>query len=202
MEGDGMTDVVSYNTMIKAYMRKNLHEKASNLVKEMRAKGYAPNHVTYNELIHALVKSEKGHLQDQVWQLIAEMQAEGIQPTRITCSILLKRLGPQSAEGDITRTMDLISSMKESMDEVLLSSVIEACVRIGKPDMVMQQLEQLHASGQVAVNGPHTLGSLIKAYGHTKDMPGVWRCWREMRSRHVKPTSITIGCMVEAVATN
>mmetsp|Transcript_36565 Transcript_36565/g.84047 ORF Transcript_36565/g.84047 Transcript_36565/m.84047 type:complete len:1045 (+) Transcript_36565:176-3310(+) len=202
MEGDGMTDVVSYNTMIKAYMRKNLHEKASNLVKEMRAKGYAPNHVTYNELIHALVKSEKGHLQDQVWQLIAEMQAEGIQPTRITCSILLKRLGPQSAEGDITRTMDLISSMKESMDEVLLSSVIEACVRIGKPDMVMQQLEQLHASGQVAVNGPHTFGSLIKAYGHTKDMPGVWRCWREMRSRHVKPTSITIGCMVEAVATN
>jgi len=43
---------------------------------------------------------------------------------------------------------------------------------------------------------------LIKAYGHAKDMAGVWRYWKEMRSRHVKPTSITIGCMVEAVVTN
>jgi len=30
----------------------------------------------------------------------------------------------------------------------------------------------------------------------------VWRCWKEMRSRHIRPTSITIGCMVEAVVNN
>merc|ERR1719161_1672621 len=32
-------------------------------------------------------------------------------------------------------------------------------------------------------------------------MNGVWRCWKEMRSRHIKPTSITLGCMVEAIVT-
>merc|ERR1719215_1460071 len=89
------------------------------------------------------------------------------------------------------------------MDEVLLSSVVEACVRVGKPDLLLKKLEQLQMTGKmVSVCGAHTFGSLIKAYGHAKDVGGVWRCWKEMRSRHVKPTSITLGCMVEAIVAN
>jgi len=99
--------------------------------------------------------------------------------------------------------MDLVDAMDEPMDEVLLSSVVEACVRVGKPDMLVKKLDNLQATGRmVSVNGAHTFGSLIKAYGHAKDIAGVWRYWKEMRSRHVKPTSITIGCMVEAVVQN
>merc|ERR1719380_352755 len=89
------------------------------------------------------------------------------------------------------------------MDEVLLSSVVEACVRIGKPELLESKLKQLQDSpALVSINGSHTFGSLIKAYGHAKDIDGVWRCWKEMRSRHIRPTSITMGCMVEAVVTN
>merc|ERR1719454_2867080 len=89
------------------------------------------------------------------------------------------------------------------MDEVLLSSVVEACVRIGKPDLLESQLKQLKDSATpVAISGSHTYGSLIKAYGHAKDINGIWRCWKEMRSRHIKPTSITLGCMIEAIVNN
>merc|ERR1719487_661695 len=88
------------------------------------------------------------------------------------------------------------------MDEVLLSSVVEACVRIGKPDLLESQLKQVQDSTPIAINGSHTYGSLIKAYGHAKDIGGIWRCWKEMRSRHIKPTSITLGCMVEAIVGN
>merc|ERR1719487_980590 len=88
------------------------------------------------------------------------------------------------------------------MDEVLLSSVVEACVRIGKPDLLESQLKQVQGSAPITINGAHTYGSLIKAYGHAKDIASVWRCWKEMRSRHIRPTSITIGCMVEAVVNN
>merc|ERR1719355_291185 len=98
--------------------------------------------------------------------------------------------------------MELINTMEDPMDEVLLSSVVEACVRIGKPDLLTSQLRQLQDNSGVVVNGAHTFGSLIKAYGHAKDINGVWRCWKEMRSRHIKPTSITLGCMVEAVVSN
>merc|ERR1719261_1783865 len=88
------------------------------------------------------------------------------------------------------------------MDEVLLSSVVEACVRVGKPELLESQLKLLQESAPIAINGSHTYGSLIKAYGHNKDLNSVWRCWKEMRSRHIRPTSITIGCMVEAVVNN
>jgi len=33
-------------------------------------------------------------------------------------------------------------------------------------------------------------------------LEGVWRVWKEMRTRLIKPTSITLGCMVEAVVNN
>merc|ERR1719407_337566 len=85
------------------------------------------------------------------------------------------------------------------MDEVLLSSVVEACVRIGKPDLLTSKLKQLQGNDAIAVSGAHTFGSLIKAYGHARNIDGIWRCWKEMRSRHIKPTSITLGCMVEAI---
>ena len=39
--------------------------------------------------------------------------------------------------------MDLISNMDEAMDEVLLSFVVEACVRIRKPELLSTKLEQL-----------------------------------------------------------
>merc|ERR1719359_949747 len=88
------------------------------------------------------------------------------------------------------------------MDEVLLSSVVEACVRIRKPELLSTKLEQLKTSSGIPATGSHTFGSLIKAYGHAQDIDGVWRCWKEMRSRHIRPTSVTIGCMVEAVVNN
>ena len=114
---------------------------------------------------------------------------------------MLKCLNASSDMQHITRTMNLINTMDEPMDEVLLSSVVEACVRIGKPELLSARLEMLKdSSGTVC--GAHTFGSLIKAYGHAKDIDGVWRCWKEMRSRHIRPTSITIGCMVEAVVSN
>merc|ERR1719281_2322046 len=146
---DGMTDVVSFNTLIKAHL-------------------------------------QRGNFAN-------------VKPNQVTCSILLKCLNAHSDERNITRTMDLINTIDESMDEVLLSSVVEACVRIRKPELLSTKLEQLKTSSGVSITGSHTFGSLIKAYSHAQDIDGVWRCWKEMRSRHIRPTSITIGCMIEAV---
>merc|ERR1719214_186281 len=99
---------------------------------------------------------------DKVWEVVDEMLGRGIQPNRVTCSILLKDLKAKSQGSDITRTMDLINAMTEPMDEVLLSSVVEACVRVGKPDLLTKTLAQLQKCGDIPVTGAHTFGSLIK----------------------------------------
>jgi pentatricopeptide repeat protein len=202
MEAAGTADAVSYNTLIKAHLRVEGYEKARGLMVKMSKAGCAPNHVTYNELINSLVRSEKESRRAMVWDVVEEMKKAGVNPNRITCSILLKSLRAKSPHNDVVRTMDLTSAMEEPMDEVLLSSVVEACVRIGKPGLLTQKLEQLQGKNAVTITGAHTFGSLIKAYGCAKDIAGAWRCWKEMRSQHIRPTSITIGCMVEAVVAN
>merc|ERR1719195_1419210 len=43
---------------------------------------------------------------------------------------------------------------------------------------------------------------MIKAYGQANDIDQVWILWEEMSKRQVRPTSITLGCMVEALVMN
>lgn len=196
----GFVDVVSYNTMIKAYLQIEDFAKAKSLVSEMKVGGLQPNRVTFNELVNGLVSKDAGNVlrRSEIWALIREMTEAGVGPNQVTCSILLKNLNASSKEEDIMATMELMEAVEEPMDEVLLSSVVEACVRIGKPELLLAKLKKVD-SFNVTVNGSHTFGSLIKAYGHAKDMESVWRCWKDMRSRNIRPTSITLGCMVEAV---
>jgi len=137
-----------------------------------------------------------------MWDIVDEMKVADVKPNQVTISILLKNLNSWSGQTDIVKTMDLIDTMDEPMDEVLLSSVVEACVRIGKPELLECQLKKLQGSSAIAISGSHTYGSLIKAYGYARDIEGIWRCWKEMRSRHIKPSSITLGCMVEAIVSN
>jgi len=195
----GMLDIVTFNTLIKAYLQRGQFAKGRALMDEMKKEGLQPNKVTFNELINAMIDRGNAEGRVEVWGVVAEMQEADVKPNRVTCSILLKCLDANSEEQNIARTMDLISNMDEPMDEVLLSSVVEACVRIRKPELLSTKLEQLKTSSGVSVTGSHTFGSLIKAYSHAQDIDGVWRCWKEMRSRHIRPTSITIGCMIEAV---
>jgi pentatricopeptide repeat protein len=201
MRKKGMTDVVSFNTLIKAHLQNNSLEMARRLVDEMKTEGLQPNRVTFNELINAMVSKNSGSSRKVMWDMVEEMQGADVKPNQVTVSILLKSLNYHSGQSEISKTLSLIKNMDEPMDEVLLSSVVEACVRIGKPDLLEEQLKHLQDSS-VCINGSHTYGSLIKAYGHAKDTAGIWRCWKEMRSRHIKPTSITLGCMVEAVVNN
>merc|ERR1719181_1068503 len=201
MKQAGMTDVVSFNTLIKSHLQSGNFDKARRLMEEMKKEGMQPNRVTFNELMNAM--SAKGYQgRNEMWEIVDEMKGADVKPNQVTISILLKSLNSYSRESEIDKTLALIKDMDEPMDEVLLSSVVEACVRIGKPDLLESQLKQLQDSSPVAINGSHTYGSLIKAYGHAKDLQGIWRCWKEMRNRHIKPTSITLGCMVEAIVNN
>jgi len=202
MKEVSMVDVVSFNTLIKAHLLGQNFSKARAVIDQMKAQGVHPNRVTFNELINAMVTKGGEAERARIWETIAEMKTAEVKPNQVTCSILLKSLNGRSRHGDVMKTMDLLNAMDEPMDEVLLSSVVEACVRIGKPELLTSKLRQLEDGSGITVNGSHTFGSLIKAYGHARDIDGVWRCWKEMRSRHIRPTSITLGCMVEAVVSN
>merc|ERR1711908_172802 len=105
-----------------------------------------------------------------------------VKPNHVTCSILLKSLTQYSDHREIQRTMDMVDNIEDEMDEVLLSSVVEACVRINQLKLLTKKLKLINdMPKKIKISGAHTYGSLIKAYGHAKDLKGVWDSWYDMR---------------------
>merc|ERR1719162_2748752 len=107
----------------------------------------------------------------------------------MTCSLMLKSVRTRSDSRDLERTISMMETMEKGMDEVLLSSVVEACVRHGRADLLAPILK---LRKQVKAMGAHTYASLIRAHGFVRDPEGVWAIWREMRSRRVPLTSVTL----------
>jgi pentatricopeptide repeat protein len=194
----GVADTVTYNTIIKMHLLAGDRKEARTAVELMKKAGLQPNCVTFNELLDACVKTHP----QEAWMILDEMDACGVKPNHITCSILLKTIDSTSVATNVERILKVLDSMIEEMDEVLLSSVVEACIRVGRVDLLMPYLKRQGSARRIQVRGPHTYGSIIRAYGFVNDIDGAWDTWREMRTRHIVPTSVTLGCMVEAVVSN
>merc|ERR1719389_1314504 len=199
MQDLGLVDVVSYNTLLKAYLKQGQIVKARKLLGEMAENNIQANQVTYNEMLNALVTVKD---RKEMWALVREMNAMGMRPNSVTCSIILKSLTSHSAPDDVRQAMALIDNLHEDMDEVLFASVIEACVRVGQLDLLSSKLQQYAGLGGLAGLTAPTYGSMIKAYGRARDIERVRELWHEMRRRHVTPTSITLGCMIDALVNN
>mmetsp|Transcript_148626 Transcript_148626/g.276890 ORF Transcript_148626/g.276890 Transcript_148626/m.276890 type:complete len:856 (+) Transcript_148626:102-2669(+) len=193
-----LVDVVSYNTMIKGHLSDADEDSAKKLLRELSEKGLTATHASYHGLLNARVVA--GDL-DGAWKLTERMQSSGIEPNAVTCSILLK--GPTgTTRADLFGVMKFVNDLKEPMDEVLFSSLAEALIRFGRLDLLSKQLEKFkQQSGQTTLSAP-TYGSMIKAYGQARDVVQVWNLWGEMANDGVKPTAVTLGCMVEALVAN
>lgn len=192
----GLVDVVSCNTMLKALLRNNRLGEATALLRSL-PNGLAPNKVTYNEMLNALVVKDRSAM----WALVEEMGANGFPPSAVTCSIVLKSLASDSDAASVQRALALVDGLEE-MDEVLFSSVIEACVRVGQLGLLSQQLESYARQGGLERLSAPTYGSLIKAYGKARDLERVWQLWAAMEARKLVPTAVTLGCMVDALVKN
>merc|ERR1719163_2318875 len=199
MKDLGLVDVVSYNTLLKAYLKQGQILKARKLLTEMAESNIEANQVTYNEMLNALVTVKD---RQEMWALVREMNSMGMRPNSVTCSIILKSLTAHSAPDDVRQAMALIDNLHEDMDEVLFASVIEACVRVGQLDLLSSKLQQYASVGGLAGLTAPTYGSMIKAYGRARDIERVRELWGEMRAHHVTPTSITLGCMIDALVCN
>merc|ERR1719346_934765 len=185
--------------MIKALLSQGQFDEARALVKEMAGRGLKANKVTYNELLHArvLAKDRRG-----MWSIIDEMQEAGVRANPVTCSILLKSLTAHAGATDIRRVIALVEEVEEPVDEVLFSSVIEACIRIQQLDLLSDLMRRYRQKHSFVVLAAPTYGSMIKAYGQARDVARVRELWQEMEEQGVKPTDITLGCLTEALVIN
>merc|ERR1719454_1989169 len=105
MKAAGMTDVVSFNTLIKAALQDKHFDKARSLMGEMKKEELQPNRVTFNELINAMVSKGGDGQRKEMWDMVEEMKAADVKPNQVTISILLKCLNYYSGETDMVEEM-------------------------------------------------------------------------------------------------
>mmetsp|Transcript_49838 Transcript_49838/g.131726 ORF Transcript_49838/g.131726 Transcript_49838/m.131726 type:complete len:822 (-) Transcript_49838:39-2504(-) len=199
MKGEGLADVVSYNTVMKGYLSGGDLEGAHRLLKDMAKDGVAANRITYHGLLNVMVL--RGDTSG-IWRLTSQMKEEGLSANAVTCSILLKAVTSRLQATGLTRVLKLMDEDEVPVDEVLFASVVEACVRTGSLDVLSERMRAYASQGGLAKLSAPTYGSMIKAYGQARNVERIWELWTEMSKRQVTPTSITLGCMVDALVTN
>jgi len=154
--------------------------------------------VTFHSILHASVQSGD---RDSAWRWFSRMHQADLRPTSVTCSILLKLVTKPSHGADMSRVMSLV--MEEvQMDEVLLTSIVEASLKTQRLDLLAEQIRECKDTGILNRLSAPAYGAMIKAYGQAQNVAEVWTLWHAMIRCEVQPTVITFGCMVDALVMN
>lgn len=194
--------VIEHNKAIKQHLKKGDVTEARQVFAEMLQVGVRPTEVTFNEFLNFCAKRKDT---GEALRLVAVMRSEGLQPNRVSVSIILKALDENTAQHDIDKVGILFRQVcaKEGVDDILLSSLAEACVRVGsRAPRLYATLVRILEDYEGATWGAQTCGSLIRAHGQAQDTASMWKRWNSMMWRGIQPTVVTTGCMVEQLVVN
>lgn len=125
-----ISDVVSYNTLVKGYAQRGSAAGAAKAIDQMKARGLKPNAITFNTAMDAAVRS--GEVAGS-WKLLADMRRAGLPPDKFTCSILVKGLlkGPsaQQVQDALVLLREVDSSCDQTLKSTLYHAVLDAATR-------------------------------------------------------------------------
>eukprot|EP00933_Yihiella_yeosuensis_P033263 TRINITY_DN26_c0_g1_i2.p1 TRINITY_DN26_c0_g1~~TRINITY_DN26_c0_g1_i2.p1 ORF type:complete len:872 (+),score=200.07 TRINITY_DN26_c0_g1_i2:162-2618(+) len=197
-------DVVSYNTVMRAHLDLEDGLAVQNLFNEMKLAGIPPGQITYKALLRAT------SLQDDragVWRIVKEMMQAGITTGFGVRSYLLKGITKRSQVGELKcflQVLDTDMKLDSSLtvDDTTFTLFMEACVNTGSHELLWERLRMYCLQTSMVKLSAPICGSLIKLYGQSGKPDRAWQVWFLMASHGVAPTSITLGCMVEALVTN
>jgi len=189
---------VTFNIMLRSLLSAGKREEAQALLKEMNEHGLSANKVTIAELLSDRVRADDA---DGIWRIVDWMKNTDFGITNAACSILLKRITSETVADEVDRSFALIDQLSEPVDEALCSQVIEAAIRTSRPAVANKFMEMLGSLRNKKSGGSSaaTFGSMIKLHGQNRDLQQVWSTWNLMREKAVSPSSVTLGCMVEAL---
>lgn len=196
-------DNTGYNMLIKVLACNCQMKQAQEALNDMSSLALRPNLGSFHAILEVAVKGtpcDEGF----ILALLGEMKLLGLYPSNATCSILMKSLQKGSRERYVKHILQLVDSrLQDQMDDVLLGSLCEACTRSGFMHELLPRLKTARKNGgPLKLKCAHTVGSIIRIHGCSNDLAGVWATWREMKENQVQPSRITLGCMVEALASN
>eukprot|EP00931_Biecheleriopsis_adriatica_P051367 TRINITY_DN2978_c0_g1_i2.p1 TRINITY_DN2978_c0_g1~~TRINITY_DN2978_c0_g1_i2.p1 ORF type:complete len:1024 (+),score=262.09 TRINITY_DN2978_c0_g1_i2:145-3216(+) len=198
MRDSKVVTLVTYNTLMKGYSAKGDFAHARKLIDDMRDIGLKPDSASFNCLISAAVSAGS---YDQAWHVFEDMQKFGLEADSFTLSILMKVARKAKRRSDAQRALCVLDKSKVDVcaDEVLLNTVLDACIHLKDMQRLAWVLSQVEkaSSGKFSVQN---YGLIIKAYSCLKRIRGCWATWQEMTTeRGLIPSDVALSCMLDAI---
>mmetsp|Transcript_69322 Transcript_69322/g.224092 ORF Transcript_69322/g.224092 Transcript_69322/m.224092 type:complete len:499 (+) Transcript_69322:158-1654(+) len=165
-----VTDVVSYNTLIKGYVQQNDFAAAAKVLERMRQRGLKPNAITFNSAMDAAVRGLRAA---EAWGLLQEMRRAGLRPDKYTCSILVKGLARSPSLVHVQGALELLREVDALLDKALRSTlyrtVAEAAAQVGEPATLARAFAQMRQQ-QVAPSA--TMQKRLREFMEAQAAPG------------------------------
>jgi len=121
-EGDAaeppITDIVSYNTLMKAFAQRGDYRGALRALTSLKARGLVPNAITFNTAMDAAIRGGKPQ---EAWNIFADMREAGLKPDKFTCSIMVKGLAKNPTVSQVTDALQLLHDTDGACDPSLRS---------------------------------------------------------------------------------
>lgn len=151
----GVIDVISCNTVLKAFAREGALTESEAMLNRMLSKGPAPNLITFNTIMecsfrvlqhldnnargasgsgkgsgkHDSSKAQLAQLRvisNRPWELLNQLMEYGLEPDRFTCSILVKGMHVAGGSADeIDRTIALLKRLGPAAFQITNTRLVE-----------------------------------------------------------------------------
>ncbi|CAE7463618.1 MEE40 [Symbiodinium pilosum] len=144
-----VADVVSYNTLIKAFTQRANYDAACEVLERMKAHRIFPNAISFNTIMDAAVRAGRP---EEAWTRQQEMREHGYKPDKFTCSILVKafcKAGVSTKEETVGRAIALLDEANDCLDAnlkaTLYNNVLEAATKADMSASVLKVMQQMRA---------------------------------------------------------
>jgi len=144
-------DVVSYNTLIKAYAQRANYAGACEVLERMQQRKKYPNAITFNTVMDAAVRAGKP---TEAWAKLEEMRKRGFKPDKFTCSILVKafcKSGHLVNQESVNRALAVLDEANDSLDSTLkatlYNNVLDITTKADLHASVLNIMQQMRSRG-------------------------------------------------------
>ncbi|XP_031275111.1 pentatricopeptide repeat-containing protein At3g13160, mitochondrial-like isoform X2 [Pistacia vera] len=147
-------DLVSYNTVVKAYCKMGSFDSATKLLDEMEKKGENPDRITFNTLLYAFYNNGRFADAEMIWQRMVD---KIVTPDIRSYNAKLNGLAIEKKTKEAVELVEEMRNKKIKPDVFSFNAVIKGFVNEGKLEEAKQWYDDIEKSDCVINKGTFTI---------------------------------------------
>jgi len=195
--GASSVTMAAQETLLQVVVQAQQYSKTVELLRVACGAGAAPSDAVFNSAVDAAVRARA---YSEAWDILELLLASRRRADKYFVSILTKSLESFNDRRCVRRGIALvdrfIGQQKEDVDEIVFNSLLNVLGQVGDMPKLQATLDKMHEYG--VSPSAVTYGTVVKAYGRSRDIDSVLKVWQEMRNRCLGVNPVTCGCVLDA----